>query len=138
MAYFVAIIMLTILTVEDIKEKEISVTLAILFIVSGLALALVRDNGFSVDIIYSILPGVFLLAVSIITNGKIGAGDGLALIGLGAAIGALGAIVAFVIGILLAAGYGAAKMLRKKIRGTAALPFLPFLLTGTIFVAVGT
>jgi len=82
------------------------------------------------------LPGVLLLAWSVVTEEKIGKADGLMVLAAGLFVGwrFCTAILAFAC--LLAAGYAGVGILRKKIGRTAKISFAPFLLAATLVIRI--
>ncbi len=84
--------------------------------------------------------GLFLLFLSFLAKGKIGAGDGLlfALI-IGPALGFRGAVTVLWISLFFVTGAGAVMSVRRKaagIEGAVEVPFVPFVLAALIVTLV--
>ena len=63
----------------DIKRKEISTIVVVIFGLIGLFLLFSKRNLTYISIFGGILVGIFVLLLSYITRGNIGIGDGLSL-----------------------------------------------------------
>ncbi len=115
-------------TIWDIRKREILLLPTFLVLAGGLIW-----NGAAAEegLLFrglAILPGVILILLSIVTDGKIGFGDGLCVCAAGSWCGAEYMLVTLFFALLLVPTAAVLMHLRKK--PVRELPFLPFLLTG--------
>lgn len=124
---------LCVMSAEDIRKRTIP-----LWMLAGCCAALgmyplwrlARTGGLEVrNVTGALLPGIVLLAVSVLTH-KAGYADGIVLLFLGMACGAERIVQVFLCSLLLMSGVSILLFLGKKVQKTTALPFLPFLFAG--------
>lgn len=131
------IIMLAFCSVQDIREKEISLwKLQIYgFLILGIFLSrffIQKNSLFSLleKGIFGLIPGLLFLFLAKASKEAVGYGDGIILLFIGVSIGfwqCLGVLFTALLGIFLAAAMILILAGRKK---NVRIPFLPFLLTG--------
>ena len=131
------IIMLAFCSVQDIREKEISLwKLQIYgFLILGIFLSrffIQKNSLFSLleRGIFGLIPGLLFLFLAKASKEAVGYGDGIILLFIGISIGfwqCLGVLFTALLGIFLAAAMILILAGRKK---NVRIPFLPFLLTG--------
>ena len=131
------IIMLAFCSVQDIREKEISLwKLQIYgFLILGIVLSrlfIQKNSLFSLleKGIFGLIPGLLFLFLAKASKEAVGYGDGIILLFIGISIGfwqCLGVLFTALLGIFLAAAMILILAGRKK---NVRIPFLPFLLTG--------
>lgn len=122
-------VLLAISSITDIREKEISLRVVFIGILAGILFCFCENPSANViiSLLSSIFPGIFLIGISILSEGKVGLGDGL--------VGCMGGLflgfektmkwlfVAFV----LCALYGIGLMMFQKKSRKTELAFVPFL-----------
>ncbi len=125
--------MLGVLSFQDIKKKSVNLmpVLGLIAINAGLCIYMHR-SPFSV--LTGVLPGVFALAVSLVTKGKMGIGDGLVLTALGLIADWNRVLAIWLVALILSAFTGLLLIAFKKASIKTALPFLPFLLAGGVMI----
>ena len=130
-----ALLFLSFMSLEDFKEKSVSLWKILLFLTAGMVYLLVfqtilQSQNLSFYTFASLLPGLALLFFTKLSQGAIGAADGLIVLGLGLWLGfweLLGILsgafflAAFVAGFLL--------VFQRK-RKNDSIPFIPFLVLG--------
>ena len=131
------IIMLAFCSVQDIREKEMSLwKLQIYgFLILGIFLSrffIQKNSLFSLleKGIFGLIPGLLFLFLAKASKEAVGYGDGIILLFIGISIGfwqCLGVLFTALLGIFLAAAMILILAGRKK---NVRIPFLPFLLTG--------
>lgn len=148
---FAVLLFLAFMGIEDFKEQCVSLWKILLFLLSGMFYFCIQchwipipffsqvqssfssDSPIWVSILLSVFPGISLLLLSWISNGAIGAADGLIVLALGIWIGfweLLGVLSgAFFLSFFVA---GFLFFFQKKTR-TETIPFIPFLLLGMCF-----
>lgn len=121
-----------ILSVYDVRSKRIPapgfITVAVL---SVLCLILNNEGDLRfTDIIFSCMPGLVLVVLSILSDGKIGVGDGLLIACLGPGLG-LERIAYVLMGALLAVSvFGGILLISRRGRKNTEIPFVPFITVG--------
>lgn len=134
-------------SIIDIKKKKVHVFGAVLIAVCGL-LQMLYQQGNSVgaqltkgimccdykDMLLGMAIGVFFLAISILTEGKIGKGDSLYLIALGMLLGFQKMMIISTVALLLSALVGVMLLISKKGTKKTQLPFLPFLTSSFLLI----
>lgn len=125
-------LILIVLAVFDIRTKSIPVWgLGAVFAVSVVCCVTGSGNGIDIPgIVLACVPGAFMIVLSFMTEGKIGMGDGVLILGIGIGLGLektayllMGALIAGCIfsGILL---------VFKKAGKNTRIPFVPFITFG--------
>ena len=150
------ILMLILLSVSDLKSHTIPVLpvlvfaavmavvhLTVRYIPSSIPFAeslsadrLSAGDLPAVRIFTGMLPGLFLLAVSLASRSSIGTGDGIAVAACGAAIGLSSELASLTAALVLCCAYSIVLLIRKKAGRKDTLPFLPFLTAGHILVLI--
>lgn len=131
--YLAGLLFLAVLAAQDIREKKISVYK--LFVSAAMAVIYwFFKGGLSWrELLGSMIPGIILLLLSIITKENIGYGDGLTVAVLGLWTGIWFSFYVLCVGLMLS-GICAVIYLIKKKRET--IPLIPFLLIGMEVVLI--
>ncbi len=126
------VIFLAVCSVQDIKEKKLSVRMlagfSILFFISSLF----PENILLQQRACNMLPGAIALLIAFLTREQIGYGDGVCMLILGNIVSysmLLGAIMG---GLILLCCCSVVLLVRKKAAWKTTLPFLPFLMIGMV------
>lgn len=130
MEWLIGMIFMAICTVTDIKSRTVSGTVLVVFGMVSLIYAVICRDGSIYGILYSLLPGAFLLALSLCTKESIGYGDGFLVSALGILTGFSTCFLTVVSGFLLSAVTALVLLVCKKVNGKSRLPFVPFLTLG--------
>lgn len=125
--YCGAIIFLGILSLEDIREKSISVKRLTVGALAAVICRLIAGEASGVLIMSNFIPGVLLLLLSIITRESIGKGDGVAVMILGLWIGGEMAFLVVCLAIWAAGIFATICLIQKR---RDLIPFVPCLLIG--------
>lgn len=119
-------------TYSDLKEKQISmfalaagITLGIVKLILGIS----NDGPFYM---MALVPGIAMIICSFIFAGKIGKGDGLALLILGAIEGYRKCVIITLIGIGAMFVFCLVGLIVKKLNRNTEIPFIPFLTAGMV------
>lgn len=127
---------LGVLAVVDCKKKQIS-NIALLI---GVVIVSVNYVIFQpitiINLIGGILVGLVLLGISYITRQKIGAGDGLLIVLLGANLGFEGIIFVLLYALTLSAMWSAILLIIKKVNRHYTIAFVPFIFISYIGVLI--
>ena len=123
-----ALLFLAILSPEDIKEKQVSAKTVMIFGLLALVCRIAAgQDGMIKEMIFSLVPGMFLLILSVASKESIGLGDGMAAVVLGLWLGGYKTFLILCIAWILAGGFALICLLRKQ---KEPIPFIPFLLLG--------
>lgn len=128
--WVISFIFIGICAVEDIRKKEIPVAILALFGILSLFYIGVLGEKEWMDVIFSFIPGAFLLLLSLCTRESIGYGDGLVTLVLGILVGLEGCLAAVMIGLLSSAVSALVLLICRKVKGKSRIPFVPFLAVG--------
>ena len=124
-------------SIYDIRKKALPVPLAavilILAAIWDVYLA-VRGEAVLYERIFSLLPGVFFIALSLLSADKVGLGDGLSMIGTGQLTGAVVIFCTMCAAVLLCAVYAVILIAAGKASAKRRIAFIPFLLAGFVIV----
>lgn len=125
------IIFLVLNSWTDIRKKEISLASVVICMGCGITAA-VFQGELSFGYFAAAAPGCLVIALSFLTAGAVGLGDGLILLSLGTLLSwekVLGILLA---GSLCSCVYGAILLLLRKNVRKRQIPFVPFLFAGYI------
>lgn len=130
MEWIICLIFMTICTVTDIKKKEVPIAVIVLFGSVAVLYVIIGGEKKWMEILYSIMPGAFLLLLGLCTRESIGYGDGFAAMVSGLLTGWKGCVTAIITGLLLSSVFALALLICKRAKGKSRIPFLPFLAIG--------
>lgn len=134
--FFINIILtiyLLICTRSDIKTYTVSFRFSAIVALILIIIRIISNMSDLPDILLSLLPGIILLAIGLITRQSVGYGDGIIFMTTGAGIGS-GYIVLLVFISFVLSSFYALFLISKKQSGKTAIPFVPFILSGFILV----
>ena len=119
-------------SIKDIRTKRINGYICIM----GILVALfVRENLLkeeSLKLMTDLIPGVLVYAIALFSRERIGKGDALTLMFIGAVTGIETVLMTLFISFSVAAFLSAVLLAFKKVKRDTKLPFLPFLSIGVI------
>lgn len=122
----VVVIFLLINSIVDLWKRKICIASIPFMILYGIYYFNRQDTSLF-DCMMNLLPGIFLILISIFSQGKIGLGDGIIVITLGLFWNKYQMLFVLMCGFLLAGFWGVLLILLKKATQKTELPFLPFL-----------
>lgn len=126
------LLFLLLCSVQDIKEKKLSVRMLVLSGILFLVLSLMFERIPWERRIVNLMPGMTALVLAFLTREQIGYGDAACLIVLGNVISARSLSGAILMGLLLADLCSVALFVQKKANRRTTLPFVPFLTAGML------
>ena len=115
----------------DIRKREISIPVTLLFGLAGVVYS-VRSGRTMTDYLIPLGIGILILGGSVLTRGQVGMGDGWMLLALGCMLRMECYIQMACIGMLLAAAYSGVLMLVFRKNRKTEIPLVPFLLLGYV------
>lgn len=118
-------------TWTDIRRKEISLAAAVVFAAGSLGWA-AYTGGISVGFFIPVGISAFFLAVSVVTKGALGMGDGWLMMALGTALKTEEFLIMLLIGLGCSAVWAGILLVVLRKGRNAEIPFVPFLLLGYI------
>ena len=134
--WFLTIVFLCLLSVSDIRTKTIPGWAAPAFGIAVGILHLFVPGMTFLQCLAGLIPGVCLLLVSLAFRSGVGCGDACTLMACGAALGAERAFAALTAAFVFCAVFCVILLLRKKIRRSDCIPFLPFLASSHIVMLI--
>ena len=115
----------------DIRKREISIPVTLMFVLAGVAYS-IKTGRTMTDYLIPAAIGIFILACSILTRGQVGMGDGWLLMALGCMMRMESYIQMACIGMLLAAACSGVLLLVFRKSRKTEIPLVPFLLLGYV------
>lgn len=127
------LVFLVLCSIQDIREKRLSVKMLVVSGVLFLGLSLMFDEISARERLHNILPGMAAFLLAFLTKEQIGYGDAAALVVLGNLVCAgtlLGAVMG---GLVLLSVCSMILLAGRKADRKTTLPFLPFLSAGMLW-----
>lgn len=114
----------------DIRRREISGRALMIFGVVGLLFTYIGIQLEGFLFCTGILLGLFLMVLSVLTQGELGMGDGLLVLVIGLFLGGEKTLAVLLTGMLLAALFSMTMLVARGFMRRHPFPFVPFLLGG--------
>ena len=130
--------MLTLCSAEDMKRKQIRLNPVLLFGILGIFFHMLWRVQSIENILLGMSVGVVLLMLSVLTGGRIGAGDAVLLIVTGIYLGLEQNLQLFFSGLLLCGMWALGLLILRKKSRKDSIPFVPFLLAAYMGMLVCT
>ncbi len=132
MINWIIIIGLLVASIWDIRKLQIPLWVTIPLFISVLI------SRFHVEYLLGMIPGIVLIAVSIMTRGQIGMADAFLVICIGLAVGAYRVMGILFLALLLAGIWSGILIVFLRAGKKKVIPFAPFLLAayGGVFFAI--
>ncbi len=132
----IILVVLFINTISDIRYRKISLRMLLVTSIIGIIIRILVPIHSIVDIVLGIIIGIFIIAISIISKGKIGQGDGLVFCTTGIFIGGIYNITLLLYSLTLASIYSITIIVFKKANRKKEIPFVPFIFTAYILFLI--
>ncbi len=116
--------------VIDLKRREINIVFPIITGVFSVIFMLLSDDVSVASSLIGLAEGVLLIALSFITDGQIGSGDGIILAATGLMLGWKDNLIMFFFSCLISAFVAVGLMGIKKADKKTKIPFIPFMVPG--------
>lgn len=134
--WILLVIILIPASVQDIKEKSVSVLITSVGLCAGLIINLILQTDKIPRLFLCIVPGLFLIACAWVTHEAIGYGDGLVMLAIGNIVGLASSTKILFLALMIAGFYSIGLMVVKKAGRGAVVPFVPFLLIGVLGIGI--
>jgi leader peptidase (prepilin peptidase)/N-methyltransferase len=131
-AMFSLLFFLSAASLCDLKSHRIPVYLPALSGSAGIMIFLLSHSMTLLDEVLGIILGAAFVSISLISEGKFGLGDGLAILIAGIHLGGREAGFTCLYAMLLSAMFSVALLLIQRCSKNKEVPFVPFLLAGLI------
>ncbi len=128
------VIVLVVLSVCDIRTKSVPGWVCPAYCLITGVLHLVRGDLPLLPLLAGLIPGAVLLLLSWAFSSSIGAGDALAVLASGCALGLEREFAAVTTALIICAVFSTILLIRKKVRRSDFLPFIPFLAASHIIM----
>ena len=129
-------IFLILSTLLDLRKKEVNISLCIIFALVGLIYEIFISKTDILSIILGIIPGIFLMLTSIVTNEEIGKGDAAILCTIGIYLGLKKSILVLIYALFMTVIIGGILLLIRKKNKKYKIPFVPFILCSYIALCI--
>ncbi len=136
MKTIVITIFLILSTLIDLRKKEVNISLCISVALVGLIYEIFISKTDILSIILGILPGIFLMLTSIVTNEEIGKGDAAILSTIGIFLGIKKTILVLIYALFSTIIIGGILLLIRKKNKKYKIPFVPFILFSYIALCI--
>lgn len=136
MKTIVITIFLILSTLIDLRKKEVNISLCISVALVGLIYEIFISKTDILSIILGILPGIFLMLTSIVTNEEIGKGDAAILSTIGIFLGLKKTILVLIYALFSTIIIGGILLLIRKKNKKYRIPFVPFILFSYIALCI--
>ena len=123
-------------SIEDVKEKKITVMFTLFSGILGIVLHLLVPDISIFDMLLGMASGGGIMLFSRLTGGKIGMGDGILFMLTGFYLGAAQNLWLMMISFSLAGVFGGCMLMFGLCRKGDRLPFVPFLFAGYFLMIV--
>ena len=117
-------------SLEDIREKKITVNITLFSGIIGIVLHLFFQNQSIYEMLAGTLPGVGILFLNRLTKGKIGMGDGIVFMLTGLYLGFGKNMILMFLSFVLAGVFALFLLIRGGDKGDEKMPLIPFLFLG--------
>lgn len=116
-------VILAILSVEDIRERKISIVIPAIYSVLVCA---VKGYDMLAVTLAGMLPGLVICIMSFFMKGQIGLGDGLLIVFIGAVLGGDDSLKVFMLSFVFVFIFSCIGLAAKRLSKKTVLPFVPF------------
>lgn len=124
-------------SIEDYKEKQITVTITLFSAIFGILLHLMFHQRSLYEMLAGVLSGAAVLALGFLTGWKIGPGDGIVFMLTGLYLGAAGNLALMMLSFSMAGIFGIFLLAVKKCGRNERIPLVPFLFFGCCILMLG-
>lgn len=131
----IQLFLLAISAISDMRKKEISIwlviSMAVISLIDGV-LSLVLHKKTVTELAISLIPGVLLVVLSVLSRQSIGYGDGLITMAIGVAFGISKLFAGLAIALFASGVMSIFLIVVRKAKRNDTFPFIPFILAGMV------
>jgi len=124
------ILIMCLISIWDIKTRRIPISLMIVLLIVTLIYVCSGDSIRLLEIVFSLCPGIVMIALSLLSDGKIGIGDGIVITELGLGLGIVDCMIVLVIALCINTFVVMILYFAHFINKSSKIPFIPFLTVG--------
>jgi leader peptidase (prepilin peptidase)/N-methyltransferase len=128
--------MLTLCSAQDMRKKQIQLNLVLAFGILGILFHMLWRTQSIGSLLSGMAVGLVLLILALLSDGRIGEGDGVLLIVTGIYLGLEGNLELLFSGLLLCGLWALALLVFRKKKRQDTIPFVPFLLAAYVGMLV--
>lgn len=135
------LIMLIILSIEDIAHKKISVRMTYASIIAALSCAaygIIIQKDPAANVVWALVPGAIMLGLAFISGEKLGYGDGIVMMTVGLVFGAYSAISAAIIALFFSTIVSVILLVIRHANRNTRLPFIPCITAAVGVMVLGS
>ena len=121
-------------SIEDIRQRKITVTITLFSGILGIFLHILFQNRSIYEMMLGAVPGMFILALGYVTEVKIGMGDGAVFMLTGLYLGIWENLILMLLTFFLAGIWGLFLFTAGRKKKTECMPLIPFLFLGYGFM----
>ena len=128
-------------TISDIRSRSVSKLLLVASGSSGILISIITgqtETGSLMNWLYGLLLGGVFIAISLISDNKLGMGDAISILIIGIYLGGCDSALAVLYAMMISAFFSVIIISLKKGSRNTELPFMPFLLSGCILQQIGS
>lgn len=129
--------MLALCSAEDIRKKKVCLNPILAFGILGVVFHMLWQLQSIGNLLLGMMVGVSMLFLSVLSAGKVGAGDGLVLLVTGIYLGLEQNLVLLLYGVFLCGIWAIFLVVFQKKNKKDTIPFIPFLLAAYICILAG-
>lgn len=118
--------------IRDIRTKRINGYICLMGVMAALFIREMIIGEESGTILIDLIPGVIMYFIAFFSKERIGKGDALSLMFIGAVAGSSTVLMSLFVSLTIAAILSAILLALKKVKKDTKLPFIPFLSIGVI------
>lgn len=119
-------IFLAICTYTDLKGKCINICICLIFGIIAMVYKCIFGNSNILSLLQAVMPGIFIMLVSIISKESIGKGDAIVISTIGLYLGGINTIIILFNGLIASCLSGILCIIFMKKEKGYRLPFVPF------------
>ena len=128
--------LLAMASAQDIKRKQIEIIPPIVFSIIAIILHIFIGRESIGNLLLGMAIGLIMLILSVVSQGKVGSGDGIILMVTGLFLGAKQNLELLVTGLIFCAIWALILIVVRGKKGNYEIPFIPFLLAAYLVMLI--
>lgn len=124
-------------SIEDIRDKKITISVSLLAGIVGVLLHLLFQKESIYSMLLGMAAGAGILLLSLCSQGRLGAGDGIVFMMTGLYLGAAGNLILMFLSFALAGIWGISMLCLGRIGKNDRIPLIPFLFVSYVGMCLG-